>query len=116
MLYEMLTGRLPFQGAGIYDRLVKQIIPPCELDPNISPQLQEVIYRALERDPRNRYASANEFERDLKNLDQVGVADRPEIKNWKKETSTSLSKIALYALFALIPIALFALMLYFARK
>lgn len=116
MLYEMLTGRLPFQGSGIYDRLVKQLIPPRELDANISPQLQEVIYRALERDSRNRYASAGEFARDLTHLDQVGVADRAEIRDWKKETTLPWKKVALYGAFVLIPIAIFGLMLYFARK
>jgi len=39
--------------------------------------LQEVIYRAIERDPQNRYASAREFAKDLTHLDQVGVTDRP---------------------------------------
>jgi serine/threonine-protein kinase len=116
MLYEMLTGRLPFQGPGIYDRLVKHLVPPRELDANISPQLQEVIYRALEREPRNRYVTAHEFARDLTHLEQVGVADRAEVRDWKKETALPLRKLALYAALALIPIAIFGLMLYFARN
>ena len=59
MLYEMLTGETPFQGpsamAVINDRLLNNPVPPRELEPLISPQLQEIIYRALERDPANRY-------------------------------------------------------------
>ncbi|HET6145167.1 MAG TPA: serine/threonine-protein kinase, partial [Candidatus Acidoferrales bacterium] len=58
MLYEMLTGKMPFQNSEPYDRLLNYPIPPRELNPEISPQLQEVIYRALERDPQNRYATA----------------------------------------------------------
>ncbi len=116
MLYEMLTGRLPFQGPGIYDRLVRHLVPPRVLDANISPQLQEVIYRALEREPRNRYGSAKEFARDLTHLEQVGVADRAELRDWKKETTLPLRKLALYAALALIPIAIFGLLLYFARN
>ena len=67
MLYEMLTGKTPFQGSNQFaimnDRLMNNPIPPRELNPEISPQLQEVIYRAMERDPRNRYSTANEATR-----------------------------------------------------
>ena len=60
ILYEMLTGKMPFQGpnhlAVMNDRLQNNPVPPREIDPEISPQLQEIIYRALERDPKNRYA------------------------------------------------------------
>ena len=85
---------------------------PREIDPAISPQLQEVIYRALEREPQNRYATAHEFARDLTHLDQVGVADRPELRDWKKRRGPDARKIALYALLALIPIVIFGLLLY----
>src|SRR5204863_9327072 len=65
MLYEMLSGKTPFQGANPFaimnDRLVNSPIPPREANPEISPHLQEVIYRALEREPQNRYSTANEF-------------------------------------------------------
>jgi serine/threonine protein kinase len=116
MLYEMVTGRLPFQGPKIDDRLSGYPIPPREIDSTISPQLQEVIYRALERDPRNRYGSAHEFARDLTHLDQVGVADRPELREWKKKEAQPWKKFNLYAVLALIPIAIFGLMLYFAKR
>jgi eukaryotic-like serine/threonine-protein kinase len=116
MLYEMLTGRLPFPGPKIDDRLSRYPVPPREIDPKISPQLQEVIYRALERDPRNRYGSAHEFARDLTHLDQVGVADRPELREWKKKESQPWKTFIVYAVLALIPIAIFGLMLYFARR
>ena len=65
MLYEMLTGKMPFTGSSpmqvMNDRLLNFPPPPSVLEPAISPQLQEVIYRAIERDPRNRYAKASEF-------------------------------------------------------
>ena len=115
MLYEMLTGKMPFQDSEPYDRLMNYPIPPREIDPAISPQLQEVIYRALERDPQNRYATAHDFAKDLRNLDAVGVADRPELRDWKKRRGQS-NKFVLYALIALIPIAIFGLLLYMARR
>jgi hypothetical protein len=36
------------------ERLLNNPVPPRELTPQISPQLQEIIYRALEREPKNR--------------------------------------------------------------
>jgi serine/threonine-protein kinase len=119
MLYEMLTGELPFQGnnpfAIMHDRLLNHPVPPRELDSHISPHLQEIIYRALERDPTNRYNSAHEFARDLEHQDQVGIADRPELRNWKRRHSLLMKRILLYILLALIPIVIFALMFYMTR-
>jgi serine/threonine protein kinase len=115
MLYEMLTGKMPFQESEPYDRILNYPIPPREIDPAISPQLQEVIYRALEREPQNRYANASEFARDLQHLDQVGVTDRPELRDWTKKRKQS-RKFVLYALIALIPLAIFGLLLYMARR
>ena len=116
MLYEMLTGKMPFQGVELYDRIRNYPIPPREMDPGISPQLQEVIYRALEPDPQNRYKSAHDFSQDLGHLEAVGVADRVEIRDWKKKRRKASSKLAIYVLIALIPIVLFALLLYVARR
>ena len=84
MLYEMLTGKTPFTGhnpfAIMNDRLLNNPVPPREWNPEISPELQEIIYRALERDPKNRYSTAHEFAWDLEHLDQVGVEDRAELQ------------------------------------
>jgi serine/threonine-protein kinase len=116
ILYELLIGRTPFPGADPFERLVQHPMPPREIDPSIAPQLQEVVYRALEREHRSRYANAHEFARDLQRLDQVGVTDRPELRDWKKAGTAQSRKILLYAAMALIPIAIFALLLYFARR
>jgi serine/threonine protein kinase len=115
ILYEMLTGRQPFSQNDPNDRLLNYPVPPREIDPVISPQLQEVIYRAMEREPQNRYASAREFARDLEHLEQVGVVERPELREWKKRRSSKPRKVLLYVFIALIPIVIFGLMLYFAR-
>lgn len=115
ILYEMLTGRVPFSRSDPYDRLLNYPVPPREIDPSISPQLQEVIYRALEREPRNRYASAREFAWDLEHLDQVGVAERPELRDWEKRRSWRRRKVLLYVAVALIPIVIFGLLVFFAR-
>ena len=119
IFYEMLTGKVPFTGANPFlvmnDRLLNNPVPPREIDPTISEQLQEVIYRALEREPKNRYASAKDFARDLEHPEQIGVADRPELHNWKTRKTPRGKQILFYVLIALIPVAIFALLLYVAR-
>jgi eukaryotic-like serine/threonine-protein kinase len=119
MLYEMLTGKVPFSGPNPFvimnDRLLNNPVPPREVDPTISPQLQEIIYRALERDPKNRYASAKQFAWDLEHQDQVGVADRPELRDWRRRRTPWPRKILFYAFLALIPVVIFALLLWVAR-
>ncbi len=119
MLYEMLTGKVPFSGVNpllvMNDRLLNSPVPPREIDPTIAPQLQEVIYRALERDPKKRYPSAHDFAWDLKHPDRVGIAERSELHSWKERRAPWSRKVLFYAMLVLIPLAIFALLLYVAR-
>jgi serine/threonine protein kinase len=119
MLYEMLTGKTPFQGPNPFaimnDRLMNNPIPPREVNPEISPEVQEVIYRALEREPQNRYSTANEFAWDLEHLDQVGVADRAELRDWKVRRTPLARQILFYVAMALIPVVIFGLLLFIAK-
>jgi len=119
MLYEMLTGKTPFQGQNPFaimnDRLMNNPIPPRELNPEISLELQEVIYRAMEREPQNRYSTANEFAWDLEHLDQVGVADRAELRDWKVRKKPLAKQILFYVAMALIPAVIFGLLLLIAK-
>ena len=120
MFYEMLTGKVPFTGPNPFvimnERLMNHPIPPREVNPEITPELQEIIYRALERDPKKRYASAHEFAMDLEHPEKVGVADRTELRNWKQRRSPVMRRILFYIMLALIPVAVFALMLFVARQ
>jgi serine/threonine protein kinase len=97
------------------DRLLNQPRPPRELNPAISPQMQEILYRALERDPKNRYASARELAHDLQHPEQVGLTPRPDAENWKQRQSPQLRRALLYATLVLIPLTLFAVLLLIAR-
>ena len=119
ILYEMLTGRLPFSGSSpmavMNDRLLNYPVPPTIAEPSISPQLQEVLYRALERDPQNRYARAREFAHDLQHIDKVGVEDRVELRDWNKRKSHMSRQILYYAGLALIPVVILLLMVLVAR-
>jgi len=119
MLYEMLTGKVPFTGPNAFvimnDRLLNNPVPPREIDPTITPHLQEIVYRALERDPKQRYVSAHEFAWDLEHQDEVGIAERPELTDWKKKRAPWLRKVLFYAMLALIPVIIFGLLLWVAK-
>ncbi|MGA2434309.1 MAG: serine/threonine-protein kinase [Bryobacteraceae bacterium] len=120
ILYEMLTGQTPFQGSNPFaimnERLLNPPIPPREANPEISPELQEILYRALERDPGNRYATAREFARDLEHPDQVRISDRAELREWKRRRAPWLRTVLFYLMLALIPVAVFGLVLWAARR
>src|ERR1039457_4918082 len=114
MFYEMLTGKVPFTGPNPFvimnERLLNNPIPPREVNPEVSPELQEIIYRALERDPAKRYQKAHEFAVDLEYPERVGVADRPELTNWRRRRSPIGRRILFYVMLALIPVIIFGFM------
>jgi len=119
MLYEMLAGKVPFSGDNPFlimnDRLLNNPVPPREIDPTITPQLQEIIYRALERDPKNRYPNARDFAWDLEHQDQVGASDRAALHDWKQRRTPWPRRILFYAMLALIPVVIFGLLLWVAK-
>jgi serine/threonine protein kinase len=123
MFYEMLTGQVPFSGpnplAVMNERLVRDPVPPRELNAEIPPEIEEIVFRALERDPRHRYASAHEMQWDLEHKEQVGVQDRG-YRPPRRGPASSLNRInkrmLLYAGLALVPALLFGLMLMLARR
>jgi serine/threonine-protein kinase len=98
------------------DRLLNNPTPPREINPEISPQLQEIIYRAIERNPANRYASAREFAKDLEHPEQVGLADRAELRDWKRRRAPWIRQLLFYALLAMIPVVIIGLLLFFASR
>ena len=119
MLYEMLTGQVPFPGpnplAVMNARVLTDVKPPRELNAEISPELEEILFRALEREPRHRYATASEMMWDLEHQEQVGVEPRGE-RPVKLAGRKINKRVLLYAAMALVPVVLFALMLLMARR
>ena len=65
VLYEMLTGRVPFDAESAVSIALKQVseppVPPSTLNPAISPALEAVVLRALSKDPEARYEDAGAF-------------------------------------------------------
>jgi serine/threonine-protein kinase len=120
MLYEMLTGQPPFSGpnplAVMNERVLTDPTPARKLNPEISPQLQEILSRAMERDPRHRYATAAEMAWELEHQDQVGVEEGRRGVALHKRMSLGGRKMMLYAGLVLVPILIFGLMMVLARR
>lgn len=74
ILYEMLAGEVPFSGVAprmaLKLRLARDPAPPCEINPAIPSQLQEVVCRAIARDPAKRHQTARELRLQLEQFSQ----------------------------------------------
>ena len=73
MMYELLTGRVPFPGEGFGEILVahltKQPEPPSTLNPDVTPQLEAIVMHAIEKDRNRRFQTMAEFQAAIENPD-----------------------------------------------
>jgi len=80
VMYEMLTGEKPFPGQSIttviYKIVNEQPVPPRQLNPSLHPGLNEIVMRALAKEPEQRYQSCRELLEDLRNYRALGADDR----------------------------------------
>ena len=81
ILYDLVTGEMPFGGENITTIIYKIInenpIPPRELDATIHPGLSYVICKALAKSPEERYQTCRELADDLKNFKYLGGPAAP---------------------------------------
>jgi tRNA A-37 threonylcarbamoyl transferase component Bud32 len=65
VMYELLTGRVPFPGEGFGEILVahltKEPEPPSKLNPDVTPELEAIVLHAIEKDRNRRFQSMDEF-------------------------------------------------------
>lgn len=119
MLYEMLTGTLPFRGSNplaiMNDRLRNDPVPPRDVAPEIPLELEAIIYHALERDPKNRYATARDFAHDLEHPETVMISTSAEPRVRKHARDAWRDRKVVYVYLALLPILIFALLLWVAH-
>jgi serine/threonine-protein kinase len=121
MFYEMLTGEPPFTGpnplAVMNERVLHDPEPASDRRPEISAELDEILSRALVRDPRHRYQTASEMAWELEHQEQVGVeGSRDRRATERKMKLPATRRLLLYAGLALVPIAIFVLMMVLARR
>ena len=119
LLYEMLVGEPPFSGpnplAVMNERLLHDPQPARKRNPEIPLPLDEILKRALEREPRHRYATANEMAWELEHPDQIGIEEGDERMMVGGLRLPDSRKMILYASLALVPVVLFAVMLLLSR-
>jgi len=82
ILYEMTTGSTPFEGESPYvvmnARVTGDPVAPRKLNPNLTPQVEEIILHALERDPRQRFTTAAAMHAELDNYERVELTQRDQ--------------------------------------
>jgi len=81
VLYEMLTGKVPFTGDSAIEIAMKHLNeppkPPSKIRPEIPEELDAVVLRALSKNPEDRYQTAEEFSEDLHRV-EAGLPLAPE--------------------------------------
>lgn len=86
MMYEMLSGKLPFDGTGAVSIAIMQISekpkPLAEVAPNIPVGLRQITEKAMEKDPADRYQSAQEM------LDAIAAFRRDPSISFEYEYNT----------------------------
>jgi len=90
VLYEMLTGVLPFANEDTWlamnHRVTGDPIAPRKLNPNLSPQAEEIVLHAMQRDPADRYPNVATLKAELDAPDRVsvtGYCDRLSAPRWR---------------------------------
>jgi serine/threonine protein kinase len=90
ILYELLTGQVPFKNEdawqSAFQRTTGDPIAPRVLKPSLSPQAEEIVLHALQRNPDDRYASMADFKADLDAPSRVvvtGYCNRLQKPRWK---------------------------------
>ena len=82
VLYEMVTGHLPFDASSqalVYVAILQNTpVPPSQLRPEVSPELERIINKALEKHRDLRYQSASDFRADLKRLQRDSGTTRSQ--------------------------------------
>jgi serine/threonine-protein kinase len=119
MFYEMLTGQPPFTGSNplavMNERLLHDARPARKLRAETPAEVEEILKRALEREPRHRYQTASEMAWDLEHPELVNVEESERRVTVGGMRLPRGRRMLLYAGLALVPVLIFVLMVMLAR-
>ena len=128
VLYEMLTGRLPFEAAD--PRLLAElhqvgpVLPPSHYDPSIPPALDQIIQKVLSKEPAARYRTADQFSHVLQSFAAEGPLPLPDFSHTATQAfrslrtdqldwrAVALGMLAFLAIGGLVPLWLWVWLLY----
>ena len=114
ILYEMVTGNAPFEGGSPYmimnARLTGDPVAPRKINPQIPPQVEEIILHAMEQNPYERYPSAAALKAELDAPEGVPVTGRHERLRPSLPWKTRWRTVRVVILAMLIPIIIFGLL------
>src|SRR5580692_10377341 len=98
VLYELLTNEKPFPGQSIttviYKIVNEEPIPPRQLNPAVHPGLNEIVLRALSKEPETRYQNCREMLEDLRSYRALGGGNSPDMTVHSARTSAAIPLIS----------------------
>jgi serine/threonine protein kinase len=102
VMFQLLTGRLPFKGANNYS-MIYQIINvesprPMEVRPDIPPRIDAIVMRALQKDTAKRYQTWDEMAHDLATA--LGTEEKREVEYAESEKFDTLRKLEFFRQFS----------------
>jgi serine/threonine-protein kinase len=120
ILLEMLTGETPFPAPdpllALNAKLHADPPSPRQVAPEVSRALEEIVLRALERNPLNRYHEAQELLWDLEHQEQVAMRVNTEGRTSHRPSPAAEGRVFPFLLLGLIPVLILALLLYVAGR
>lgn len=114
----MLTGETPFPGQDpfliLHAKTHSDPASPRKIASELSSSLEEIVLRALERDPLNRYSNARELTWDLEHQEQVAAGASAERRLRNNHRTGQQGRVLPYLLLGMIPLFILALLFYVA--
>jgi serine/threonine protein kinase len=113
VLYEMVTGSVPFDGENPFvvmnSRITSDPLAPRKLNREIPKEIEEIILHAMEREPHRRYASAAAMKAELDNPDEVKLTGRHQHLQSPQGLKTHWQGSKLIILSAILPVLVFVI-------
>lgn len=120
ILFEMLTGAMPFAGDNLYEiiraKTSDEPIAPRKLAPGLDPALEEIILHAIERLPRRRYANAGDMLRELSDPSTVASRGRARSLGGRGRWARRIERAGEAAALVVVVAALLALMTWVTKR